>query len=613
MSAIFISHSNKDNAVAAEVQARLVQQGHRAVFLDFDPEHGIPAGRNWEKELYARLRGCQAVIVLCSAHSMASQWCFAEITQARALGKHLFPVKIAACQLIPLLSEAQAIDLTLEPIAGYQRLWSGLKNAGLDPADRFDWDGTRPPYPGLLAFQEQDAAVYFGRDSAFHDTIERLNRVQRLDGARLVLVLGPSGSGKSSLVRAGVVPRLKRDKDRWLVLDPFRPLEQPFDALSMMLAGIFSRIGEARDWKAIRAVLTSTTDHAGAASLLEMANDLRLALEQREATVLLIIDQFEELLGRSPDHAAHGFLRLLRAILDAPSPALLTLATLRSDFLGAFQTHMAGQPLAYEAIFLRPMAVADFAQVIAGPATVAGLELEPGLEQAMVVDTATDTALPLLAFTLHKLWKDCGRDGRLTIEAYRHRLGGLQGSVARTAEAVFAACHLSPAQEGHLRRAFLSMVRLTMVRLSEERRYVRQPARWSDLPQDVHTCLERFVQERLLVSHGAGAERFLEVAHEALFQSWARLAAWLNRDQEFLLWRALPGATARMAAEPRRRGHCVAGLAPGRSPGLARAARRGLVGARTRVHRAQRTDTGRERATGAGTRCTRAPAGAAAG
>jgi TIR domain len=72
MSAIFISHSSKDNAIAGEVKARLAEQGHRSIFLDFDPEDGIPAGWNWEKELYARLRGCQAVIVLCSEHSMAS-------------------------------------------------------------------------------------------------------------------------------------------------------------------------------------------------------------------------------------------------------------------------------------------------------------------------------------------------------------------------------------------------------------------------------------------------------------------------------------------------------------------------------------------------------------
>ena len=74
MSAIFISHSSKDNSVAAELKGRLEKQGHRSVFLDFDPELGIPSGRNWERELYRQLRSCQAVIVLCSKHSMSSRW-----------------------------------------------------------------------------------------------------------------------------------------------------------------------------------------------------------------------------------------------------------------------------------------------------------------------------------------------------------------------------------------------------------------------------------------------------------------------------------------------------------------------------------------------------------
>jgi len=133
---------------------------------------------------------------------------------ARALGKHLLPLKVAACQISSLLSDVQVTDLTLNPTDGFQRLWSGLKQVGLDPADLFNWDGIRTPYPGLLAFEEQDAAVYFGRDAAIQKTMETLNRLQRLGGPRLVLVLGASGSGKSSLVRAGVVPRLKRDKDR---------------------------------------------------------------------------------------------------------------------------------------------------------------------------------------------------------------------------------------------------------------------------------------------------------------------------------------------------------------------------------------------------------------
>src|SRR5262245_8599105 len=106
------------------MRTRLKQQAHRSVFLDFDPEHGIPAGRNWEKELYTQLRGCRAVIVLCSEHSMESRWCFAEIAYARALGKQVFPVKVAPCKITPLLADTQTIDLIDDLDEGYLRLWS---------------------------------------------------------------------------------------------------------------------------------------------------------------------------------------------------------------------------------------------------------------------------------------------------------------------------------------------------------------------------------------------------------------------------------------------------------------------------------------------------------
>jgi hypothetical protein len=109
VTAIFISHSSHDAAEAAEVSAWLVSQGHRSFFLDFDPEFGIPAGRSWEQELYHQLRACRAVIVLCSRASMASKWCFSEITQARSLGKVLLPVRIDDCSVDSVLSSQQVL------------------------------------------------------------------------------------------------------------------------------------------------------------------------------------------------------------------------------------------------------------------------------------------------------------------------------------------------------------------------------------------------------------------------------------------------------------------------------------------------------------------------
>lgn len=154
MSAIFISHSSRDGAAAQEVLDWLESQGHRSVFLDFDPEAGIPAGRDWEQELYRQIRVSRAVIVLCSKHSMASRWCFMEITHARALGKSVFPVRIDDTDIDGVLADNQVIDFRTDKEQAFARLGSGLLAAGIDPADAFDWDDSRPPYPGLLAFQE---------------------------------------------------------------------------------------------------------------------------------------------------------------------------------------------------------------------------------------------------------------------------------------------------------------------------------------------------------------------------------------------------------------------------------------------------------------------------
>ena len=92
MSAIFLSHSSRDRELAAEIKRWLAEQEHRSVFLDFDPETGIPAGRDWERELYRQLRACRAVVILATAGSAASRWCFAEIAQARSLGKAIIPL-----------------------------------------------------------------------------------------------------------------------------------------------------------------------------------------------------------------------------------------------------------------------------------------------------------------------------------------------------------------------------------------------------------------------------------------------------------------------------------------------------------------------------------------
>lgn len=541
MSGLFISHSTLDNEVAKEVTERLAEQGFQSLFLDFDPANGIPAGRNWEQELYAQLRKCRAVVLLCSVHSMSSDWCFAEITHARALGKHLFPVVISPCELRPILRDTQVIDLTHERETGFHRLWRGLREAGLDPTDAFAWDINRPPYPGLMPFLAEDAGIFFGRDDDLRKCLDTLAQMNHYGGDRLLVLMGTSGSGKSSLVRAGVIPRLKQ-MPNWLVLEPMRPQREPIDQLAHVLSHAFQQLEKPIDHAALSSRLHEV---AGECTLAEVTRELKEAAGHTVDAVLLVIDQLEEMVTTSNEDIATQFVTLLKCALTAEQGSLFCLATLRSDYLAALQTQPQWRELTFRDLTLGPMKPEEFAKVISKPAKISGITLEEGLVEKMVRDTGTADALPLLAFTLNRLWRDFGRDGRITMAEYEDRIGGLEGSIRQEAKGVLASLNPTPAQLEDLRRAF----RL-MVRVNEEGQYVRRIVHWVDLPVSARPLLERFVDARLLVS-GQDDKAVssievakpqietstLEVAHEALFRAWDELRHWLDEDRAFLLWR----------------------------------------------------------------------------
>jgi hypothetical protein len=512
VSRIFISHSREDSAHAAVLRARLAGEGHTSIFLDFDPGDGIPAGRDWELAIYTELRQCAAVIALCSRHSLASQWCFAEVAQARALGKTIIALRLDHSPTLDLLRDTQIVDAQSDTEEAYRRMFRGLRSAGLDPANAFDWDGTRPPYPGLVAFAEEDASVFFGREADIGDAVAALMRLHRFGGARLLVLLGASGSGKSSLMRAGMVPRLRRDSRSWLVLPTLRR------GTAGDLTTVF------RDVDRHRAAVRSS---------------------QPDATMLLPIDQFEDFL--TGDEDGNRFLPALASVLRERARPLIAAVTLRSDFFGRFQSHpaLAGTP--FETLAVRSMSMDNLLEVIEGPARVAGVDLGDGLAEAMVRDTGTADALPLLAFALRELWESRRAGNTLSLRAYRDELRGLEGSVQRAAEAVLHT-HVAETRRGRiittrenrsevlllaedesqLRTAFMAMVRL-----DDDGQYVRQRASWSAFPAETRTLLHRFVQARLLVIDADT----VEVAHEALFRAWPRLLDWLNADRNYLVWR----------------------------------------------------------------------------
>jgi hypothetical protein len=524
MSSVFISHSSSDNAWAEQVAAWLREQGYESLFLDFDPEAGIEAGAMWRDVIYRKLRLSQAVIALCSENFLASQWCLSEVAIATDLCKHLFPLRIGPGELPKLLQATQAIDLCRDPGAGYQRLAQGLERQ-LKWRNRLKWDNSRPPYPGLMACQEDDTAVFFGRDRESEEVLRRLRRLRQAGGAFLLL-LGASGCGKSSLLRAGIVPQLRLEPEAWLVLDPFRPGgDEPFEELGAVLGDAFQKLAQP-------APPPPTT----ADEFRRLLGQLRRSSKHREACVVLPIDQFEELLiaggSRRANPTGSGvdeFLSFLGEIVGSADGRLLVVATLRSDFLDAFQLHPGNLGLRAEQVLLGPMQKEGILQVIEGPAARVGLKLEPGLSLRMTEDTGSGDALPLLAFTLRELWETHGNDGELNLEEYRS-LGGLEHSVERAADEAVQAVLLSEADRRALRDAFIP----AMVRLTEQGAFSRRSARWADLPQAAYPLLEELVSRRLLVTRGEGGEQTVEVAHEALLRNWTLLKDWLEESRDFL-------------------------------------------------------------------------------
>ena len=534
MSSIFISHSSKDGDFATEFQTFLQDKGYQSIFLDFDPQNGIPAGRDWEQELYNQLRLSKAVLILCSENSMSSNWCFAEITHAKALGKHIVPIKIGDCVINTILTSKQVLDFTQGKSDGFERLLNSLKLAGLDSQGMFEWDRTRPPYPGLMSFEEEDAAIFFGREKEIQQIIERISKIYQFGGTKSIMVLGSSGSGKSSLVKSGVLPRLKKDKERWLVIPPFRHGSDPIRELAIALSELSSEANTNLSWKETYKRFKDVGNSIDGMNevFYELIDEVIIKLGKSNAKVILTIDQAEELIDPKNNATNTNFVLFLNELLTNPKGKVILLTTMRSDFLNDFQLNPATRILEFNSEYIGPLSKDNLIRVIEGPAEMIGLTLENGLAKIMMDDAETDDALPLLAFTLREMYEKYGGDNKLTIEEYRDKLGGLSGSIAQAAQAAFSSAKMTPEQTTDFRKAFRAMARI-----NEEGQFARQPVKYSELPESVSPILEQFVQARMLVARSDGDHKFLEVAHEALLRKWKLLRGWLDEDREFLLWK----------------------------------------------------------------------------
>jgi hypothetical protein len=384
------------------------------------------------------------------------------------------------------------------------------------------WKGS--PYPGLRGFTTDESPIFFGREREVGAILDRL----RNPATRFLAVVGASGTGKSSLVSAGVIPRLNSGyieaSQHWQVISftPGAMGENPFLALTIELNRVFP-IYIAKPIQ-LSAELESTPCY-----LREYVTNVVRELPAGAALVLYV-NQFEELLAVVSDEYRARFIAMLAESIE--EPCLRVLVTLRSDFL----PQCVGEPRLAElfqraeAIFpLGHPGIAALPRMIEGPAEAAELELEQGLADQILRDAGADPGvLPLMAFTLEELYQQDHADRRLTLAGYR-AIGGLHGAMGRRIDALLGDLRkeLRRDPEEVPKYVFPTLVHLDESGGATRRRAFREELLTvsSSMPQ----LLEKLINGRLLLAEGAGPEATVMLAHEALMQEWPALSQWLDR------------------------------------------------------------------------------------
>jgi tetratricopeptide (TPR) repeat protein len=410
------------------------------------------------------------------------------------------------------------------------------------------------PYKGLLYFEEADGNRFFGREKLTDELYARLTALleAEADRPRILPVLGPSGSGKSSLVRAGLVPRLARERlaglvePRVLVLTPGpHPLEVLARQLARLATGHTAPVGETEEFLGILAN-TNRTDG------LRRITDALPSLGP--ARLILVVDQFEELyVTHAAPRERESFEverdRFVATLMDATTDRggrLLALTVLRTDFLAATQCHPELNTQIAQWGFLVPgMAKEELEAAIRKPAELVRppYKFATAFVELLVNDVLGHPgALPRLQFALQRVWDALPDDPMETLA----KLGGVGGAVAAEAENIFG--RLSKEDQAIARRAFLAMVNLGEGTPDTRRRAKLDEITISAITaEQEHSVLARFSrpEARLItLSQEPGSGVTFEVAHETLIRRWERLREWLreSRDDQRLLHRAREAA-----------------------------------------------------------------------
>jgi class 3 adenylate cyclase/energy-coupling factor transporter ATP-binding protein EcfA2 len=375
------------------------------------------------------------------------------------------------------------------------------------------------PFKGLQFFDEADADLFFGREAM---TAQLVDRIQ---SQRFLAIIGASGSGKSSIVRAGVVPMLKRQPNSNWHIHVVTPTAHPLEALAASL----THAAES---------MTATTTLIDDLARDQRSLHLFVRKSHPTARLLVVVDQFEELFTLCRNEAERkSFVdNLLYAEAADGTNATTIIIVLRADFYEHLAQYAAlREAVAKQQEYLGPMSIAELREAIEEPAKRGGWEFSPGLVDLMLHDVGATTdhqpepvALPLLSHALLETWRR--RRGKvMTLKGYSES-GGVRGAIARTAETVFYT-ELNVEQQQIARSIFLRLTELGEGTQDTRRRATLDelfpPASFAS-PTQVEDVVVKLADARLITT----GEGTIEVAHEALIREWSTLREWLTQNRE---------------------------------------------------------------------------------
>ena len=531
---VFLSHNSADKPAVLELARRLQDEAGIRPFID--AWHLVP-GAPWQEALEEAIDTSSTCAVFLGPAGFGT-WENEEMRAAlsRRASEPTFrviPVLLPGAKLpergrLPrFLSRLTWVDFRpgLDDQDAFHRLVSGIR--GVAPSDASVEalaKGTSVcPFRGLEVFDEDHAEFFFGREALVQHLVEQL----RTD--RFLAVMGPSGSGKSSAVRAGLIPQLRGGalpgSATWSIA-VVRPGPHPFEALAARLAPLVS--GDRDPLSARDSVLAQlNADERGLHVITQTALGNALA----DARVVIVVDQFEEIFTLCRDDETRA--AFVRGLLYASSLAggqTVVVVTMRADFFGkaAVLPDLADR-LAERDILVTPLDANELHDAILKPAERVGLNYEKGLVETILADLGTEPGmLPLLQHTLLQLWE--GRRGRwLTTDRYRE-IGGVRGAIAQQAETEFA--RFTPAQQIAARRILL---RLTQPGEGTEDTRRRAPIAEllpaGDGASDAEAVIQRLADARLLITdRDDPSGEIVDVAHEALIRGWPRLQGWVDEN-----------------------------------------------------------------------------------